>query len=147
MRIEDIINNAKHDIDVDKQLGVCSSNPCAVGQLNIYGYCDGIVRMQDAHCIYEGEYKNHKPNGYGRRIYFNGETVIGYWIDGQRQGLSRIDSLEFKRKAGISSGSMFKTPSTQNKRKLKPINSSTPYLDVKGKKNSLDGFINIKSKN
>ena len=57
-------------------------NPNIIGQVDHYGVSQGIVRIEDSHCIYEGQSKNQKPNGYGRKIYFNGEYYVGHWKDG-----------------------------------------------------------------
>lgn len=70
------------------------------------------MRFVDAHCIYEGEFSAGKPNGYGRRIYYNGESYVCLWLDGSRLFSNRkIPSLSVaKSKIAALYQKPFKTP-------------------------------------
>ena len=84
MRLETFVKNANIDKDIDYnlKLGRDKNHPHIKGQLSSLLQCDGIVRAHDTHSIYEGQFQNGKPHGYGRKIYFNGESHEGYWREG-----------------------------------------------------------------
>lgn len=36
--------------------------------------------------VYEGWWKNDKPNGNGRLVQANGDVYLGNWVDGKANG-------------------------------------------------------------
>ena len=67
------------------------NNSYYVGEwLNNYEDGRGIIyadmTSQNKNIIYEGYFKNGKPNGYGKCFYENGNYYIGEFLDGVRHG-------------------------------------------------------------
>ena len=54
----------------------------ACGQIDENGKPDGIVRIVTQSYIYEGQWKEGKPNGWGRFIDHKGEYYIGWFARG-----------------------------------------------------------------
>ena len=73
LKLEEIVRNSKTQIEYSLRIGKCSLNSSIIGQIDANGISTGVVRIEDSHCIYEGQSRHQKPNGYGRKIYFNGE--------------------------------------------------------------------------
>lgn len=56
----------------------------------------GIETRLDDGSIYEGEFQNNLPNGYGRLISPQGTVYEGEWVDGKKEGHGRFDVLDQK---------------------------------------------------
>lgn len=56
IKLKSIVDNANKDKDVryNSKLGRDKTSSFVKGQLDHKGECDGIVRMQNQNCIYEG---------------------------------------------------------------------------------------------
>eukprot|EP01084_Bolivina_argentea_P243093 407590_1 len=39
--------------------------------------------------LYEGEWKDDKPHGYGKEVYANGSVYEGEWKDGKKHGYGK----------------------------------------------------------
>ena len=125
LKLEDIVKNSNLDKDItfDFKLGRDKNLSSTKGQLNKKLEGDGIVRMEDQHCIYEGQFQNGKPHGYGRRIYFNGESHLGFWREGAWVGkkyepkkIRRVETVKsLSHSPKKTSPSRGKTPSTNMK--------------------------------
>ena len=44
-------------------------------------------------CLYEGNWLDDKPSGYGKRVFLNGDIHSGYYVNGRRYFFNFLDNV------------------------------------------------------